>query len=117
MEETYVDSQGNNEPPVPYYTCNICNISLDNDEHLVSEHKTLHRETSLHKCDDCNKTFPSANALEAHMERNAKLLEKAEKRHKCDLCSKEFHSSRDLACHKTTHKFLNAALVMNNFQM
>lgn len=69
--------------------CEKCNIWL-HTRNEFRKHQLIHR-TQVHKCPQCDKISPTANALKCHI-RGVH----AERSHKCESCDKAFRSAAEM---------------------
>ena len=76
--------------------CIVCDLVLDSKKQLNHHHRVEHSDVT---CPDCDKTFPTPDALQRH-----RYSHKPDHVYICDVCGKQCAFQSDLDRHKEKHE-------------
>ena len=79
------------------HKCQLCNKSFPTPSKLKT-HQVVHTGIRAHQCPTCSKSFGQKNDLKRHQ-----LIHTGIRAHKCTICSKSFSQRAHLAAHQSVH--------------
>ncbi|KAH9394174.1 hypothetical protein TYRP_021309, partial [Tyrophagus putrescentiae] len=79
------------------HKCQLCNKSFPTPSKLKT-HQVVHTGIRAHQCPTCSKSFGQKNDLKRHQ-----LIHTGIRAHKCTICSKWFSQRAHLAAHQSVH--------------
>ncbi|KAL0858396.1 hypothetical protein ABMA27_012277 [Loxostege sticticalis] len=82
--------------------CPECGKVFARKIRMTNHYKSVHVNTTKHRCDICNKTFCSAFSARTHRQHVHEKIPMP-KNKMCDICGRGFSTNRILANHRRTH--------------
>ncbi|RVE46036.1 hypothetical protein evm_009316 [Chilo suppressalis] len=90
-------------PPKPVRVpCPECDKVFARKIRMTNHYNSVHRNTTKHRCDICNKTFCSAFSARTHRQHVHEKIPML-KNKMCDICGRGFSTNRILTNHRRTH--------------